>query len=190
MTNNNRVDLAGEGLDCAIRFGDGAWHGTEATRLFDAPLSPLCAPAVAARLTQPTDLGRETLLRSYRADEWTRWFAAAGMPARVIRGFVFDSSLAMAEAAVQGAGVALLPVRMFERELRQERLIQPFAIERDAGRLLAHPPQIAHRDRGRCAPFASGCLAIRTLLATPPYRRLHRSAPGRMVMGVVVAAAG
>jgi LysR family transcriptional regulator of beta-lactamase len=24
MTNNNRVDLAGEGLDCAIRFGDGA----------------------------------------------------------------------------------------------------------------------------------------------------------------------
>ncbi|MBV9373239.1 MAG: LysR family transcriptional regulator, partial [Alphaproteobacteria bacterium] len=30
FTNNNRVDLAGEGLDCAIRFGDGAWHGTEA----------------------------------------------------------------------------------------------------------------------------------------------------------------
>jgi LysR family transcriptional regulator of beta-lactamase len=129
MTNNNRVDLAGEGLDCAIRFGDGAWHGTEATRLFDAPLSPLCEPAVAARLSQATDLGRETLLRSYRADEWAHWLAAAGLPARVSRGFVFDSSLAMAEAAVQGAGVALLPVRMFERELRQERLIQPFAIE-------------------------------------------------------------
>uniref|UniRef100_UPI000370A5A5 LysR family transcriptional regulator n=1 Tax=Herbaspirillum lusitanum TaxID=213312 RepID=UPI000370A5A5 len=28
LTNNNRVDLAGEGLDYAIRFGDGAWHGT------------------------------------------------------------------------------------------------------------------------------------------------------------------
>ena len=24
LTNNNRVDLAGEGLDCAVRFGDGA----------------------------------------------------------------------------------------------------------------------------------------------------------------------
>ncbi|HTI83187.1 MAG TPA: LysR family transcriptional regulator [Acetobacteraceae bacterium] len=129
MTNNNRVDLAGEGLDYAIRFGDGAWHGTEATRLFDAPLSPVCAPAVAQRLNQPADLGRETLLRSYRTDEWTSWFAAAGVPPRVIRGFVFDSSLAMAEAAVQGTGVALLPVSMFERDLRQERLIQPFPID-------------------------------------------------------------
>jgi LysR family transcriptional regulator of beta-lactamase len=129
LTNNNRVDLAGEGLDYAIRFGDGAWHGTEAMRLFDAPLSPLCAPSVAERLTRPADLDGETLIRSYRADEWTRWFAAAGMPPRVSRGFVFDSSLAMAEAAEQGVGVALLPVRMFERELRQERLIQPFPIE-------------------------------------------------------------
>jgi LysR family transcriptional regulator of beta-lactamase len=129
MTNNNRVDLAGEGLDYAIRFGDGAWHGTEATHLFDAPFSPVCAPAVAQRLNQPADLGRETLLRSYRSDEWTHWFTAASVPPRVIRGFVFDSSLAMAEAAVQGTGVALLPVSMFERDLRQERLIQPFSID-------------------------------------------------------------
>jgi LysR family transcriptional regulator of beta-lactamase len=126
MTNNNRVDLAGEGLDCAIRFGDGAWHGTEALRLFDAPLSPLCAPDLAQRLIDPSDLARETLLRSYRADEWTQWFAAAGLPPRVIRGFVFDSSLAMAEAALQGVGVGLMPVRMFERDIRKERLIQPF----------------------------------------------------------------
>jgi DNA-binding transcriptional LysR family regulator len=34
FTNNNRVDLAGEGLDYAIRFGDGAWHGTEAEPAF------------------------------------------------------------------------------------------------------------------------------------------------------------
>ena len=133
MTNNNRVDLAGEGLDYAIRFGDGAWHGTEATHLFDAPLSPLCAPNVAQRLSQPADLGRETLLRSYRADEWTSWFAAAGLPARVARGFVFDSSLAMAEAAMRGAGVALLPVCMFERDVQQERLIQPFPIDVTVG---------------------------------------------------------
>jgi len=35
-TNNNRVDLAAEGLDFAVRFGAGAWHGTDAVRLFDA----------------------------------------------------------------------------------------------------------------------------------------------------------
>jgi LysR family transcriptional regulator of beta-lactamase len=129
LTNNNRVDLAGEGLDCAIRFGDGAWHGTEATRLFATPLSPLCAPALARRLRQPADLLRETLLRSYRADEWARWFATAELPCPAIRGFVFDSSLTMAEAAAQGAGVALLPARMFEHDLRQGRLARPFAAE-------------------------------------------------------------
>jgi LysR family transcriptional regulator of beta-lactamase len=127
MTNNNRVDLAGEGLDCAIRFGDGAWHGTQAVRLLAAPLTPLCAPRIARRLRRPADLMRETLLRSYRVEEWERWFAAVEVAAPSIRGYVFDSSLTLAEAAAQGAGVALLPARMFEHDLRSGRLARPFA---------------------------------------------------------------
>jgi len=43
-TNNNRVDLAGEALDYAIRFGDGAWHGTHAEPLLAAPMAPTPAP--------------------------------------------------------------------------------------------------------------------------------------------------
>jgi LysR family transcriptional regulator of beta-lactamase len=129
LTNNNRVDLAGEGLDCAIRFGDGAWHGTEADHLLEAPLTAMCSPALAARLRAPADLAREALLRSYRADEWAAWFDAAGVPCPVVRGTVFDSSLALAEAAAQGAGVALLPARLFDRELRQGRLVRPFRAE-------------------------------------------------------------
>ncbi len=69
---------------------------------------------------------RETLLRSYRVDEWARWFAAVDLPTPNVRGLVFDSSLTMAEAAAQGAGVALLPAHMFERDLRQGRLMRPF----------------------------------------------------------------
>lgn len=135
MTNNNRVDLAGEGLDYAIRFGDGAWHGTHAEPLIEAPLTPVCTPAVAARLAEPQDLLRETLLRSYRPDEWSRWFAAAGVGAPpLLRGPVFDSSLAMAAAAMHGAGVALLPVALFGDELRHQRLVQPFRAEVAVGR--------------------------------------------------------
>lgn len=133
FTNNNRVDLAGEGLDCAIRFGDGSWHGTDATFLCRAPLAPVCAPAVAERLRGPADLTRETLLRSYRSDEWPRWFAAAGVPCPALRGPVFDSSVTMAAAAAQGLGVALLPVAMFADALRQDRLVRPFAAEVDLG---------------------------------------------------------
>jgi LysR family transcriptional regulator of beta-lactamase len=124
-TNNNRVDLAGEGLDFAIRYGDGSWRSTDAVRLMAAPLSPVCAPDLAARIERPEDLAEEPLLRSYRADEWPRWFAAAGLPCPAIKGMVFDSSVLMAEAAAQGAGLALVPVAMFERDLAAGRLVQP-----------------------------------------------------------------
>ncbi|WP_423601655.1 LysR family transcriptional regulator [Sphingomonas sp. MS122] len=134
MTNNNRVDLAGEGLDFAIRFGDGAWHGTHAVPLLAAPLSPLCTPVIAARLTTPADLARETLLRSYRADEWPRWFEAAGTPYPRLSGPVFDSSAVMVAAALAGHGVALAPPAMFEGDLAAERLVKPFAAEVALGR--------------------------------------------------------
>ena len=134
FTNNNRVDIAGEGLDYAIRFGDGAWHGTEAQALLAAPLSPMCTPALGAALQTADDLAGQVLLRSYRADDWVDWFAAAATPCPVLRGAVFDSSLTMAEAAAQGAGIALLPVRMFAREMQQGRLVRPFKMEVSNGR--------------------------------------------------------
>jgi len=134
LTHNNRVDLAAEGLDYAIRFGDGAWHGTDAEPLLEAALSPVCAPAIAQRLRSPAQLAHETLLRSYRVDEWPRWFAAAGHALPLQRGPVFDSSITMAAAAVQGAGVALLPPAMFGDELRSERLVQPFELGVSLGR--------------------------------------------------------
>lgn len=134
-TNNNRVDVAAEGLDYAIRFGSGAWHGIEAVPLFEAPLSVLCTPQIAAQLQSPADLLQQTLLRSYRADEWTEWFIAAGVtgaaqPARTV---VFDSSLGMMEAAQQGVGVALAPPLMFERLLASDAVRQPFAVSISTG---------------------------------------------------------
>lgn len=133
-TNNNRVDLAAEGLDYAIRFGNGAWHDTRAERLFEAPLSVLCTPQIAARLTTPQDVLGQNLLRSYRADEWPGWLEAAGVaadllhPQMMARAMMFDSSLAMIEAAIQGMGVALAPPLMFERQLASGDIVQPFDV--------------------------------------------------------------
>ncbi len=134
FTNNNRVDLAGEGLDYAIRFGAGAWHGTEALPLIETPLTPLCSPARAAGLRDPADLLGQPLLRSYRADEWPRWFAAAGLAAPTLRGPVFDTSLALAEAAAQGHGIALAPPAMLRRWLDTGTLVRPFAHQVVTGR--------------------------------------------------------
>jgi LysR family transcriptional regulator of beta-lactamase len=134
MTNNNRVDLAGDGLDLAIKYGDGAWHGTDAVPILEAPMTPLCAAGIARRLTTPGDLGREVLLRSYRPDEWKLWFEAAGVATPPIRGPIFDASPTMASAAASGVGVALLPERLFEQDLASGRLVQPFNLCIDAGR--------------------------------------------------------
>ncbi len=146
-TNNNRVDMAAEGLDFAIRFGQGSWHGTDAFRLFEAPLSPLCTPKLAETLKSPADLADATLLRSYRSDEWATWFAAAGVTpvAQVNAGIVFDTSLGMMEAALQGLGVALAPPSMFSRHLASGTIVQPFPVTISLGsywltRLQSKPP--------------------------------------------------
>jgi LysR family transcriptional regulator, regulator of gene expression of beta-lactamase len=133
LTNNNRVDIAGDGLDFALRFGDGSWHGTEAVHLLSAPLSPLCRPDKVTRLRTPSDLSNENLLRSYRAEEWPLWFAVAGSPCPMIQGPIFDSSVAMADAASHGVGIALVPAAMFDRELKSGRLARPFTAEVAAG---------------------------------------------------------
>ncbi|WP_259162160.1 LysR family transcriptional regulator AmpR [Xanthomonas sp. 4461] len=133
-THNNRVDLAGEGLDLAIRFGDGDWQGQIAHALMEAPFAPVCAPSMARGLRTPADLAQLPLLRSYRLDEWPQWFRAAGVAEVAARGTMFDSSLTLASAAAAGAGVALLPLPMFRQDLDAGRLVCPFPIQIDAGR--------------------------------------------------------
>ncbi len=130
-TNNNRVDAAAEGLDYAIRFGSGAWHGTAAQYLCDSPLTPLCAPHIARQLQQPADLLNFTLLRSYRRDEWNAWLQNACGPQLppthpVI---VFDSSVTMLEAAQSGIGIAIAPAGMFSHLLSTNRINRPFSSE-------------------------------------------------------------
>jgi len=88
----------------------------------------------ARGLGEPRDLLAVPLLRSYRADEWARWFDAAGVAVPTLKGPVFDSSLAMAEAALQGAGVALAPPSMLGRLLDNGALVRPFDIAVSTGR--------------------------------------------------------
>lgn len=163
LTNNNKVDLIGEGLDCAIRFGDGAWHGMEAEMICTAPLTPLCAPALARMLRDPGDLVRAPLLRSYRPQDWPAWFRAAGLEPRAVRGPLFDSSLVMVQAAILGEGVALAPHGLFRREIQGGQIVRPFSIEADVDgywltRLKSRPQSSAMRVFGQwlAEEFAGG----------------------------------
>lgn len=133
-TNNNIVNLAAEGVDFAIRFGEGLWPLTHNKMLFAAPLTVLCSPKTAKRLHHPLDLNNENLYRSYRDDEWPQWFKKAQIPAIKIAGSIFDSSRLMIESAIYEGGVALAPVKMFAREINNGELVQPFPIEVEIGK--------------------------------------------------------
>lgn len=134
QTHNNKPDLQAEALDAAILFGDGAWRGLRAEPLLEAPLSPLCAPALLPQLRQPEQLRQLPLLRSFRATDWAAWGRAAGIGELRARGPQFDSSVLMVQAAQRGHGVALAPPRLFQHELRLGLLAQPFALDVDCGR--------------------------------------------------------
>lgn len=140
QTHNNRMDPGSEALDATIRYGDGLWRSQVAAKLLEAPLSPLCSPALAQGLRQPEDLRGRPLLRSFRAGDWEAWCAAACTAPLRARGPQFDSSVLMVQAALQGLGVALAPPRLFQRELRLGQLVQPFAPSVDGGAYwLCHP---------------------------------------------------
>ncbi len=131
--NNNAVDLATEGLDLAIRFGDGSWHGVSSERLMAAPMAPMCSPRLAQCIGTAADLVRYPLLQSYRRQDWPDWFKSAGIAGKRADGPVFDSSHLMAVCAMRGLGVALLPVAMFEKELRTNQLAIPITHQIDCG---------------------------------------------------------
>jgi len=177
LTNNNKVDLAGESLDYAIRYGDGAWHGVNAEPLLKAPLAPLCAPALAEKLQEPADLAAVSLLRSYRTEDWPAWLEAAGAPTIVARGSMFDSSLVMVRAAMQGGGVALAPPSMFQAELTEGTLIQPFALEVDAGSYWL-TSLIAKSPTGAMTAFRAWLLD-RAALKPPRPKAVERSSKAR-----------
>ncbi len=96
-------------------------------------MTPHCAPAVAEGLRQPEDLAGARLLRSYRAGEWEAWFAETGAECPLLRGPVLDTSIALAESAACGYGVALLPARLFEGWVADGRLVKPFSYEAEMG---------------------------------------------------------
>jgi LysR family transcriptional regulator of beta-lactamase len=132
LTNNNRVDLAGEGLDAAVRLA--TVPGMARTRrCCCARRSRPCAPhagTAAARACRPGPANPAALLSH---SGMGRLVCRPGPDSPLARGAMFDSSLTLAEAAAQGAGIALLPARMFEHMLQQGRLVRPFAHEVDTG---------------------------------------------------------
>ena len=121
-----------EGVDAAIRYGDGSWPGLQASKLFSVRFFPVCSAQFLAAhpLAQLSDLHHVPLLRhTHPLWSWPHWFHSHGLPPPANRGMMFDDSSLMLDAAAQGAGVALARDLLVERDLQSGRLVRPLAAE-------------------------------------------------------------
>lgn len=128
------VDLLGDGIDMAVRHGDGRWPELDVVRLCDEELFPVVAPRLVegpAGLRAPADLGRFVLLHDRSRKGWAEWLQAAGLAGFDLadgpaHGPVFDQTSMAIDAAIAGQGVALARTALAAPDLLAGRLVRPF----------------------------------------------------------------
>jgi LysR family glycine cleavage system transcriptional activator len=133
---DQRLDLARERLDIAIRWASPGSTIPEGERLFDVEVFPVCSPTLISDDTRPlrcpADLARhvlldlETVTTSGRWSDWGPWLKAMKLddlkPAGTLRFSHYDQVL---QAAIDGSGVAIGRTPHNVRHLREEMLVEP-----------------------------------------------------------------
>jgi LysR family glycine cleavage system transcriptional activator len=131
------ADFASDGVDCAVRFGRGSWSGLTAHWLMPLDFVPVCSPALLKQkpLRAPDDLARHTLLHYEAApDAWRMWLLGAGANGvDPDSGMVMSDMSATVQAAIDGLGVAISDRKFIAGELKQRRLVAPFALDMPSG---------------------------------------------------------
>ncbi len=118
-------------FDAAIHFGDAGWPGTQACYLMRENPVAVCSPALIAPAgtLQAEQLAELPLLQqSTRPYAWRQWFSSQNLSvANDMVGPRFELFSMLAQAAIHGLGVALIPPFMIEEELAGGRLVAPVA---------------------------------------------------------------
>ncbi|HEC53322.1 hypothetical protein LCGC14_0299930 [marine sediment metagenome] len=130
LTNRTRPFLfADTEFDAAIYFGDGEWSGTQTHFLMKESPIPVCSPALIAPQQQlsPEQIANLPLLQqTTRPYAWRQWFAAVEMRVEHdLNGTRLELFSMLAQAAMHGLGVALIPPFLIRQELADGRLISP-----------------------------------------------------------------
>jgi DNA-binding transcriptional LysR family regulator len=112
----------------AIHAGAMTWPGTEGLFLMREDLIAVASPALIAprRALRAVDVAALPLLQqSTRPYAWRQWFATQGVQAAGdLAGPRMELFSMLAEAAIQGLGVALIPRLLVEDELARGQLAQ------------------------------------------------------------------
>jgi len=146
-TTGRLASFHGDGIDVAIRYGQGDYPGLTTEWLADEEVFPVCSPRLLKgprALRDPADLRHHTLIRDGYPIAWADWLRAAGVKDfNPGGGLMFDSYTFAVQAAVQGEGVALGRTMLVADDLAAGRLVRPFkqALQAYSSFFLVHPPE-------------------------------------------------
>jgi LysR family transcriptional regulator, glycine cleavage system transcriptional activator len=115
-------------FDAVIHYGEADWHGMAHDRLFQEQTVPVCAPDLKTGygIENAVDVMACPLLAlTHRAAAWDDWFALHNLTNTAKLSGRFDQFLMLAQAAVAGGGVALIPRFLVEPELQAGTLVIP-----------------------------------------------------------------
>lgn len=130
LTNRTRPFLfADTEFDAALYFGDADWPGTASYFLMRENPVPVCSPELIAprsALDARQIAALPLLQQTTRPYAWRQWFGSLGLQIEGdMRGPRYELFSMLAQAAMHGMGVALIPPLMIERELAEGRLVVP-----------------------------------------------------------------
>jgi LysR family transcriptional regulator, glycine cleavage system transcriptional activator len=126
-TDNRLVDFAREDIDIAIRAGKGEWPGLCAHFMMRMPIVALASPDYLASVRPvrtPDDVMR---LQRISPDDgwWTLWREQVGgaVAHDAPTGLRMDTQIAEGQAAISGAGVAVLNAMLWQGDIDAGRLV-------------------------------------------------------------------
>ncbi|WP_420413624.1 LysR substrate-binding domain-containing protein [Roseibium sp.] len=114
-------------VDIDVRLGNGKWPDGHAELLAKDTIVPVCTPSLSQEIKSPDALCSTPLIHILGfEDQWGRYFAHYGLtPSEDHPRVMADTTLAAAELAASGAGVALILERAAIRQRDTGRLAIP-----------------------------------------------------------------
>jgi DNA-binding transcriptional LysR family regulator len=148
VTRLSPFDFRSENLHAAIHYGSPDWPDTQSTFLMGEEAFPVCSPGFLRDhpIDGPAELAPLSLLRlASRAAAWEYWFESIDVEPPAARGMVFEQLSIIAQAAVAGLGVALLPRFLIQSELERGELVimSDIPLQDSAGYYLVTPTEKA-----------------------------------------------
>ncbi len=129
--NMQHVSFVDDGIDMAIRHGNGDWPDLHVTRLWTEEIFPVCSPTLLANgppLRNIADLANHVLIHDRSRAGWASWLDYVGADTSAIdldRGPGFNQTHLAVDAAVAAQGVALSRTALAAGDLAAGRLVQP-----------------------------------------------------------------